>query len=574
MNIEKRYSTDKTIEEVVLDNTGYDNIEDFLNPKKDYWIKDLDKVSTLIKDAIIKQRPIHVVTDYDVDGICSASIMKLLLDKLGANYEIRLPRRFSEGFGLSEKIVNEIPLGALLITADNGIAAVDAVKLAKSKMMTVIITDHHLPNEDGVLPEADVIVDPNAIPGSAEFNGYCGAGLVYKLAIEMLGKDHDLIPKLNSFAALATVADVMKLVEENRLIVKNGLKTLTSYTGRTTGLCELLKQCELHQNISAKNIAFKIGPILNAPGRLFDDGASKSFEAISFNGDVKKAEELAKELIGFNDERKALTDQGIQKVEQNIIDNCIFGEVPLIIYEPDLPEGLVGIFAGKLAEKYKAPCFILTGSEEEGILKGSGRSFGKVNIKDLLDANSDFLYKYGGHAEAAGLSVFEDKLDEFKEGMMNAVNPDDLAQEDVSCYDIEIDASKISSTIEELEKYAPFGEGNPEIVFKIKDFMLSPRMNGDTDTGKCAKRMGDKGQHIKLFGVDASAICFDMTETYIAMNCPKKVEVIGTLSQNFFRGKATNQIETMDFSDVSKAVEKTPMAALLSKMANERRRGE
>ena len=178
MNIEKRYSTDKTIEEVVLDNTGYDNIEDFLNPKKDYWIKDLDKVSTLIKDAIIKQRPIHVVTDYDVDGICSASIMKLLLDKLGANYEIRLPRRFSEGFGLSEKIVNEIPLGALLITADNGIAAVDAVKLAKSKMMTVIITDHHLPNEDGVLPEADVIVDPNAIPGSAEFNGYCGAGFL------------------------------------------------------------------------------------------------------------------------------------------------------------------------------------------------------------------------------------------------------------------------------------------------------------------------------------------------------------------------------------------------------------
>lgn len=549
-----------TIQDVVLANTSLTEDDFFVRTSKEFHIDQLDEAAALIKEKIAQNETITVIADYDADGICSAAIMYLALKAI-SNKEpvIRLPKRFSEGYGLSEKIVDEINEG-LLITVDNGIAAIDAIKKAKDKGLTVIVTDHHLPIESGELPVADILIDPNAIPNSADFNGYCGAGLAYKLSLKLLPEDHKLCPKLLSLAAIATVADVMPLISENRLIVKNGLEAMTTYKGRTTGLGALLEVCCLDKHITAKNIGFKIGPVLNAPGRLFDDGATKSFELLSYNSEIYRAKTMAEELNNYNEDRKELKKKGLEILHQNISDNCLYGEVPLCIYQPDLPEGLVGIYAGSLAEEYKTPCFVFTNAEEEGVLKGSGRSYGGVHLKNLLDSASDLLYKYGGHAEAAGVSVLEENFEKMKESFFENI-PEMEPETDNLYYDLEITANDIPATLAELEKFAPFGEGNPEIVFCIKDFMLSPSQYG------FYKTMGADGQTIKLFGAKANAIGFGMLPNYIKLEEPKTLTLAGTLAQNFFLGKAENQVELIDFQAVITQIKRTAMAEMLAKKA-------
>lgn len=563
MDIIKRRETCKTIKDVVLANVGMTE-EEFLIPKKEYNIELLTDAANIIKSFIKNNELITVVGDYDADGICAASILKLTFNALGARFAVRLPKRFSEGYGLSEKIVDEIDNG-LLITVDNGIAAVDAIKKAKEKGLTVIVTDHHLAPEDGIIPNADIVIDPNAIPNSADFNGYCGAGIAYRLAIELIGTEHKIVPKLTSLAAIATIADVMKLTDENRFIVKNGLSSMITYAGRTTGLGALLEKCDLNEYISEKNIAFKIGPIINAAGRLADDGAITSMETLSFNSSISKAKEMAERLYNINEERKKLKEEGLNMVRENIRENCLFGDFPMTIYVPDLPEGLVGIFAGKIAEEFHTPCFVFTDSDEEGLIKGSGRTYGEINIKELLDLNSSLIYKYGGHAEAAGISIYKKDLEEFRYSLINSINAPDENDSNIVYYDIEINADEIDKAIEELDKFAPFGSGNPEVVFYVKNFELSPGIGGYYRT------MGDREQHIKLLGTKTVAIGFDMKDKYIQMGEPKTINIVGTISKNYFRGKFTNQIEIVEIQDANKkAIQKSAMASLLLKMAEER----
>lgn len=562
MDIIKRRNECNTIKDVVLANVGMTE-EEFLHPKKDYNIDLLDDATEIINNFIKANKLITVVADYDADGICAASILKLALNALGARFVIRLPKRFSEGYGLSEKIVNEIDEG-LLITVDNGIAAVDAIQKAKDKGLTVIVTDHHLAPEDGVLPNADIVIDPNAIPDSADFNGYCGAGIAYKLAVKLLGKEHKLIPKLTSLAAIATIADVMSLTEENRKIVKDGLSHMVTYAGRTTGLGALLERCDMDKYISEKNIAFKIGPIINAAGRMSDDGAITSFETISFNSRIDTAKEMAESLYQINEDRKTLKETGLKLVRENIKENCLFGDVPMTIYEPGLPEGLVGIFAGKIAEEFRTPCFVFTDSDEPGIIKGSGRTYGEINIKELLDVNSELLHKYGGHAEAAGVSIKKENLEDLRYALINSITEPTDNDSDSVYYDIEISADEINNAMKEIGKFAPFGMGNPEIVFYIKNFTLSP------NAGNYYRSMGEKGQHVKLFGVNADAVGFDMKNKFIEMGEPKTLNLVGTISKNYFRGKFTNQIEILEMENADTQPQKSSMASLLSRMATER----
>jgi single-stranded-DNA-specific exonuclease len=564
MNIQKRRDECSSIRDVVLANVDMTE-EEFLRPEKDYHIDGLQEASDIIRNTISSGQPITLVGDYDADGICACAILKTAFKALGTNITVRLPKRFSEGYGLSEKIVSEIDAG-LLLTVDNGIAAYDAIEKAKEKGLTVIVTDHHLAPEDKPIPNADVVIDPNALPGTATFEGYCGAGLALKLSIELLGESHAIIPKLKSFAAIATIADVMKLTEENRLIVKEGLANMVTYKGRTTGLGALLESCGMDRYIDAKNIGFKIGPMINAPGRLFDDGAQTSFEMLSFNSTVSEAKAKALDIVNINEQRKALKEEGLQKVRENIVENCYFGDPILIIYEPGLPEGLAGIFAGKMAEEHKVPCFVFTDNEHDAdssILKGSGRTYGDINIKELLDSNASYLEKFGGHAEAAGVSLKKENLDDFRNAMISCVPKTDN-DDGVLYYDLEIQANKINDVLEELDKFAPFGEGNPEIVFHVKNFNLSPGMGGYYRT------MGDNNQHIKLLGDSAVAVGFDLTEKFVQMGEPKTVNIVGTVSKNYFNGKFTTQIEILDFEDSYSAVAKTPMASLLADMASKR----
>ena len=561
----KQTDTSKTIEEVVLRNTGYKDIVTFQNGSKAYYaIKFLREATDMIKEAIKNKVPITIVGDYDVDGISASSILFMAIKSLGGIVKVRLPRRISEGYGLSEKIVDEIDSG-LLITVDNGIVAFDPIKKAKEKGLNVILTDHHLLDESGEVPCADIVIDPH-IEGTADFTDYCGAGIAYRLA-KCLITNEKLLNKLSCFAAIATICDMVPLVEENRLIVKKGLENLVTYGNRTSGLYSLLKCVDMDKIITETDIGFKIGPMINAAGRLYDDGAMKPFEILTYDGPFD--EELGKELMDINDERKEKVQNAMEAIERNIQENCLYGEYPLVIYEPNIPEGIVGILAGKIVEEKNVPTFIFTDSEDPNVYKGSARSARGLHLKDLLDKckseDPSVFAKYGGHAEAAGVSVnaskFNDMICLLQE---NADEPDEVVENDTIFYDLEISANEVPDVIEQLKQYAPFGEGNPRIIFKINDYSLSPRYSD------YYKVMGDSGQHIKLFSVNMNAIGFDMTSKYQDLGEPKQLNLVGTLGTNHYRNIQEFQIEIVDMISNEKKTPKTALAAMLAKRASER----
>ena len=559
MELKLRDASVKTVEDVVKKNFGVEDIKD-IEGKSSYRIDGLQKAADMIKEAISKKQLITIVGDYDADGVTSSSIMYYTLSYLGAIVRVRIPKRLSEGFGLNMNIIDEIDSG-LVITVDNGIVAFDPIKKAKELGLSVIVTDHHLPAEDGTLPEADLIIDPH-LPGTADFEDYCGAGIAFRLAKELVN-DETVINKMSAFAAIGTIADVMPLVEENRQIVKMGLKNMTTYGCRTSGLYSVLKAVDMDKNLSATDVAFKIGPMINAVGRLFDDGAKIAFESLVY--DDKFDESIGTKLNEYNELRKKKVEDGVKAVEKNIKDNCLFGDVPLIVYEPSIEEGIVGIIAGKLAEKNNVPSFVFTNSEEPGIYKGSGRTGGQVHLKDLLDSCAETVYKYGGHAEAAGVSVEASKFSEFCEKMQENCPELVIEEENSICYyDLEINASDIKATVEELKKYEPYGQGNPKPVFYIKNFQMSPRY------GSLYKTLGKNGEHLKLFGIGCSAIGFGMVEEYHTLGDPNKLDLVGVISENYFMGKADIQVEIQAMDSALTAFSKSILAETLETMAKTR----
>ena len=502
--IQKR-GFENTVEEVILRNTGYSSIEEFNNPDKDYYIKDLDKVADRIKDAIAKNIPITIVGDYDVDGVTASSIMLMTLKRMGANVKVRLPHRFSEGFGLSTKIVDEIDTG-LLITVDNGIAALEAIQKAKDKGLSVIVTDHHEPvfeNGEKVLPNADLIIDPHAIDDQAAFNGYCGAGIAYKLS-SILVPDEIFNDKMSCFAALGTVSDVMKLVEENKLIVRKGLANMIKKGHRTQGLEGILSRQFCNQYIDETDIGFKIGPMINAAGRLIDDGAKKPLEVMTTDDLKYPNYHIADELFDLNNKRKQIVEKSLPEFEKEIKEKHMELDFPLVLYKEGIPEGVIGIIAGKLAEKYDKPALVFSDSEDPNIIKGSGRTGSGVNLKELLDMSPEQFTKYGGHTEAAGISLLKSNFENAKTILQkNCKVPLDYVKDDTVYYDLEIDADNLKDFYEKVKQYGPYGEGNQKIVFKVKNFTLTPVEQRDGDISEFSF-MGS-GKYVKAYGQNGIA---------------------------------------------------------------------
>lgn len=548
------------IKNAVLKNTGY-TLADFEAMKsKTYEIDNIDKAVEIIKDAIAKKMPITVIGDYDADGICGTAIFKLALRKLGVIPTTRLPKRFSEGYGLSEKIVDEISEG-LLITVDNGIAASSAIKKAKEKGLTVLVTDHHLAPVDGIPTDADLIIDPNAIPNSATFNGYCGAGLAYKICKELVPSYERMFLTL---ATIATIADSVPLIEDNRVLVERGLEEILMPCSTTVGLQALLKVTNLEYNITEKDIGFKLGPCLNAPGRLMDAGAEVSLDLLSFNGNFEYAEKKAIKLMDYNEERKTLTEEAIETFTQVIEDNCLYAQEVLVLQSNDVGEGLVGLCAGKLAEEHKRPCLVF-GPFENGVCKGSGRTFGGVHLKDLLDkANATLpegaIVKYGGHSAAVGISVKEEYFNDF----IDCVNSLGIEIEEVEeTADIEIFESEITEAIEAMKPYAPFGEGNPQIKFKIKNYKIMPVRN--------VMYAVLKEKHLKFCGNCSEALWFGAVRKYEDMGTPTTFDILGVIGENFFNGNITPSIEIISIEPITvKKVGTTPFAKRLAAKAKTR----
>ena len=463
-------------------------INSYINPIYKYLhspktMKDVVIAVDIIKRKIQENKKIRIIGDYDVDGIISVFILYTALKKCGANVDYEIPDRIKDGYGINENIVKVAYDEGVdtIITCDNGISAIDQIQYAKDLGLTVIVTDHHdVPfiEEDGVRTflssQADAIINPKQIECEYKFKSICGAGVAFKLMealYEEIGMDKEECYKLIEFVAIATVCDVVDLIDENRIFVKNGLEMLNN--SKNIGINALKKACGLEdKEITAYHLGFVIGPCLNASGRL--DSAKKGLELLLMEDD-EEAKNLAQEIVDLNDARKNMTKEGVDRAI-NIIDSTdINNDKILVVYIPDIHESLAGIVAGRVKEKYNKPTIILTKSEEG--VKGSARSIEEYNMFEGLLACKELLDKFGGHPMAAGLSLQEDKVDELRIALNNKC---ELTDEDLT-RKIMIDSSLPLEylnlhLIEELNVLEPFGKGNSKPVFGVRDAKITKAM--------------------------------------------------------------------------------------------------
>lgn len=458
-------------------NPVYENLH---SPKT---MKDIALAVNIIKRKIQENKKIRIIGDYDVDGIISVFILYTALKECGANVDYEIPDRIKDGYGINENIVKTAYDEDVdtIITCDNGISAIDQIQYAKNLGLTVIVTDHHdvpFVEENGVRTfissQADAIINPKQIECEYEFKSICGAGVAFKLMevlYEELGINKEECYKLIEFVAIATVCDVVDLIDENRIFVKNGLNMLNNTTN--IGIKALKKASGLEdKEITAYHLGFVIGPCLNASGRL--DSAKKGLELLLMEN-YEEAENLAQEIVDLNDARKKMTKEGVDRAI-NIIDSTeIANDKILVVYIPDIHESLAGIVAGRVKEKYNKPTIILTKSEEG--VKGSARSIEEYNMFEGLLACKELLDKFGGHPMAAGLSLQEDKVDELRKELNNKCK---LTDEDLT-RKIMIDASLPLeylniNLIKELDVLEPFGKGNAKPVFGVRDVKVTKAM--------------------------------------------------------------------------------------------------
>ena len=456
-------------------------INSYINPVTEnlhspYSMKDINTAVNIIKTKINEGKKIRIIGDYDVDGIISVYILYTALRQCGANVDYEIPDRIKDGYGINKNIVKAAYDEGIdtVITCDNGISAIEQIEYAKELGLTVIVTDHHdIPfiEEDGIRTfissKADAIINPKQIECEYKFKSICGAGVAFKLMEALykeLGMNKEQCYELIEFVAIATVCDVVDLIDENRIFVKNGLIMLNNT--KNMGIRALKKVAGLEdKEITAYHLGFVIGPCLNASGRL--DSAKKGLELL-LTEDEESANKLAEEIVDLNDARKNMTKEGVDKAIEIIEGTEINNDNILVVYIPDIHESLAGIVAGRIKERYNKPTIILTKSEEG--VKGSGRSIEEYNMFEGLLSCKDLLDKFGGHPMAAGLSLQEDKIDELRKALNNncELTDDDLTRKIMIDASLPLEYLNLN-LIEELNVLEPFGKGNAKPVFGVRD---------------------------------------------------------------------------------------------------------
>ncbi len=440
-------------------------------------MKDMNKAVEIIINKIKNKNKIRIIGDYDVDGVISVYILYSALKRCNADVDYEIPDRIKDGYGVNVNIIRKAKEDGIdtIVTCDNGISAIEPIKTAKELGMTVIVTDHHdipfIEDEDGnrtvIRSEADAILNPKQEDCKYKFKSLCGAGVAFKLIqvlYEEIGIDEEEAFKFIEFLAIATVCDVVDLVDENRVFVKKGLERINNTAN--TGLQELLIECEIQdKKIGVYHLGFIIGPCINASGRL--DNAKKGVRLL-LSDDEKEANLLAKELVRLNEDRKEMTMNGVEKAIEIVENSDIKNDKVFVIYLPNIHESLAGIIAGRIREKYNVPTLILTKSEDGA--KGSGRSIEEYNMFEELVKCKDLLDKFGGHPMAAGFSLKEEKIEEFRkrlnekttlseEDLLKKVTIDTVLPLDTITYDL----------VNDLGRLEPFGKANPKPLFGEKD---------------------------------------------------------------------------------------------------------
>ena len=456
-----------------------EEIESYLKGDLDYLsdpalMKDADKAASLLEAAIANNELIAISSDFDNDGIFSGLLLKEAIIELGGRAAIFTPNRVMEGYGVNSRIVEEANAkgASVLLTCDNGIAAFEAIEEAKKLGMTVIVTDHHeVPFEehDGkktyLLPKADAIVDPKQEDCAYPFKSLCGTGVAYQLMILLFRRMKRTMSRQEIFlqyTAIATVADVMELVGENRILVRKGL----SYLNHTNhiGLRALMEVCGITpEQVRAYHIGFILGPCFNAAGRL--DTIVHAL-ALLESKEYDQALALAGELWAMNEERKELTRVGTERAVELIEHATWKDERVYLVYIKDCHESVAGIIAGRLRERYYRPVLVFTDASEEGQIKASGRSIDDYDMFTELSAFRSLFLRFGGHKMAAGLTMEKKNLETLRDGLNARCTLTQTQLMPLVMIDAAMPLGYISEeVIADLEKLEPFGRANEKPLF-------------------------------------------------------------------------------------------------------------
>lgn len=543
-NIEKikelteKLNIDESIVRILV-NRGIDNlkdIEEFLNPSLDnlydpFLLNDMDKAVERINTAVKNKEKIYIYGDYDVDGVTASSIVYISLKEIYDNVYIYIPERENEGYGLNTKAIDKIykDNGNLIITVDCGISAHSEAEYAKSLGIDMIITDHHTCPE--VLPSCVAVINPKRNDSTYPFSELCGAGVALKLcsALNLLSE------KIIAICAVGTVADIVPLILENRIITYYGIKLLREGILENINILCSIAGIDV-KNITSTTIGFTIAPRINAAGRM-----ATAKEAVEFfiSKDIKRIKELAEYLDNLNLKRQECEKEIYKDAKEKIEKNKEYENNIMVVSGEGWQEGVIGIVASKITEEYYKPCIMVSINEKEG--KGSSRSVKGYNIYEGLFGVSELLIKFGGHSLAAGLSINPKNIDILRE-KINENAKEIFESGDISPY-IKIDAELKSKNInlkyaEDLKKLEPFGMGNPQPLFIIKDALIK-----ESHSFSLAKHMR---LNLVKEGVSLEAVGFNMGNFANSLKPGQKIFLLCSVDINEFRGNKKIQAKIKD----------------------------
>ena len=513
-------------------------------------MKNMDTAVEILEEKIREGEKIRVIGDYDIDGVNATYILKTGLESLGALVDTDIPDRMKDGYGLNQMLIDRALEDGVdtIITCDNGIAAASEIAYGKAQGMTIIVTDHHeVPyleaggEKEYLIPDADAVVNPH-LPGDPyPFKGLCGAAVVYKVVealYNVMGQDADDVDFLMENVAIATVGDVMDLVDENRIFVKQGLEMLKRT--QNEGLKALMECTQVPiERLSAYHIGFVIGPCINASGRL--DTAKRALELLEVKN-RREAVMMAEDLKALNDSRKEMTQAGVEEAVKMVETTELQEDKVLVIFLPDCHESLAGIIAGRIRERYHKPVFILTKAEQGA--KGSGRSIENYDMYEEMSKCKALFTKFGGHKMAAGLSLPEENIEVFR----RQLNEKTVLTEEDFCEKVSIDMQMplqyvTEELVEELELLEPFGKGNTKPVFVEKDMLV---LN--------SRILGKNQNVLKMQVKDLGGTVMDAIYFGEAQECLEKIRRAGGKitatyypSVNEFRGQKTLQIVIQNY---------------------------
>ena len=529
--IANRFNIDPVVARVIRnrDVESEEEIERFLYGTLDdchdgNLMKDMDKGVSIISEKIDAGESIRIVGDYDVDGVTSTYILYDAIRCLGGKVSYDIPHRITDGYGINVRIIEQAASDEVdtIITCDNGIAAFDAVTRAKELGLTIVVTDHHEIQE--MIPDADAVIDPHQEGDAYPYKAICGAEVAYKF-IRCLYKyrGQELEDrKYIDFVALATYCDVMPLLDENRIYVREGMKKIAETDN--LGLAALVRQCSLEgASITGYHLGFVLGPCMNTAGRI---GSAKEALLLFLEEDEAACASKALALKIGNDDRKKITEDGTALAIETVLREGYDKDQVIVLYLNGVHESLAGIIAGKIKEHFYRPTIVFTDSENEELLKGSGRSIEDYNLFEKLSEVKDILYKFGGHKLAAGLTIQRDELDKIRKELNNRADLNEQQLTPKLMIDVPMPLRYVNmGLIAQLDSLEPFGTANPRPLFAEAGL----KVNGLYIYGKRGNVMNisvtdSRGGRFMVMTFDPEGVIEDIKKWFTEEVCDKMLK--------------------------------------------------